>query len=432
MNKIVSTKTLVFVIIACLISCVGFCSFADFNKQTKVFAETVIDDDQVIEAGTGLYQIDDENLYDALWNEYLKKYPTAQSLKVGSFKSFESLNLSYKNIKSISGLMYFKFDNLTTLNLSHNQITTRFSSFDFMTALRSLDISYNQIAYVDCTFATALTAINANNNNISYANISCLKEGGTANLSFNSLDSFEKLVLPQVSASIYLTHNLLVEDAIQTTCTLNLGLQGVKDSSSLDTNSVIRFYGLENVESVQIFSVKDQAESLVQTMEITGESEYCQLTNMQIGDYILKFVQEGDSFENISFVVRPLKPTVVVESIDGEKFSEPYLIKQKAVVKISANGDVYYSINGGEKKQGNTILIEKNGSYTITCYQHLDDYDSETETILIICKFSSPISIVWLVIGIVLLAILLYVGYAWKNNLSTIKIGDKKVDRNFE
>lgn len=299
-----------------------------------------------------------------------------------------------------------------------------------MPVLETIDLSNNKITSFDGSFSTKLSSVNASHNIISHVNLSTLTEGATADFSYNKLSSFDALILPEVSANISLTHNMLTSTAPQTICTLNLGLQGVYDNASLTKNSIILFYGLENVEKVELYKLSSDKEQTLVTTLLSNE----QATNLSIGDYklILVETEELDNYEDMSFIVRPVKPIVTLTDKEGKIASEPYLINYKATLTLDAEGEVYYQINSGKKINGKVINIESNGSYTITCYQVIDGYESEVETILVICRYTEPLSVVWLFVGIVLMAILLYAGIVWKNNVNTVKIEGKKVHKDFD
>ena len=399
------------------------------NKPVeKVKAETVLNlsDDTEITKSSGLYQLGDEELYFALIDAYnfgKQENERISKLYVGTFKSTTSLNLSNKNIKRLSGLAFFKFDSLKTLDLSNNQLTQSFGSFENMLNLEELNLSYNQLTSIDCSFSTSIKNVDLSHNELTSCNLSTLNVDGYANISFNKLADFSKLILPQTNATIFATHNLLTQDVPSNLiCTLNLGFQGGLSDVSLTKSSVIRFYSLDGVLKIDIYKT-DENGNLIGSEPYksltTGET----LTNFPIAYYKIVF-DEGEvsqkSYQDISIACRPLSPQFKL-FIDGKQTEEElHIIKQIATLKMEAEGDVYYTVNGGEITNGNEITFKNAGSYTVICWQKIDGMNSEKVTYLVISKYVAPLTFVWIFLGVVFFVIFFYIGKIWSNHAGSL------------
>lgn len=422
-NLIISLCLAMIMLVSVL--CVGI-----IKPNTKqVHAESSIadlDDNTEITKNSGLYQIGDEELYYALIDAYNLVYQSEpiQKLYVGAFKTFESLDLSGKNIEIITGLYWFKFDSLKTLNLSNNKINTNFENFDNMPVLESLDLSNNQITSFNADFSSKLSTINLKNNQITTCDLSTVMENSNIDISFNKISKFENLTLPQNNSTILATHNLLTEEKPENiTCNLQLGFQGGVEGESIVKTSVFKFYGLEGVSGIDVYETDENGNKLTNTPLATIVANE-QLTDFSIGYYKLVF-NEGDTtpknYADISLVCRPDKP--VFSLYIGEEKSEKELhsVNQIVTLKMEAEGELYYTINGGEKVKGSEIKIDASGSYTVVCWQTLEGMDSEKVTYLVISNYVDPLTFVWLFLGVLAFAVLFYGAYLWSNHLAKPK-----------
>lgn len=406
----------------------------NFGNKITVRAESSIndlDDSIEITKNSGLYQIGDEELYFALMEGYnagKTENEKIDKLYVGTFKQTESLNLSNKNITRINGLFYFKFDSLKSLDLSNNQIAQSFEEFSNMPNLETLNLSNNEITLFNSTFSNRIKNVDLSHNKISTCDLSTLVNDGYADVSFNCLNGFSNLTLPQTNATIFASHNLLTEQCpTDISCTLQLGYQGCIDGKSITSESVIKYYGLEGVNSVAIYKTNENGEIIGDTPVSTLSADEM-LNNFPIGYYKVVF-DEGEVLEkkypDIQMVCRPHSPVFQLY-INGQiPEKELHLINQVATLKMEADGDVYYKINNGEIKQGNEIKINVSGSYTIVCWQKVDGMDSEKVTYLVISNYVDPLTFVWIFLGIIAFVVLFYVGKLWGNHSANPKVKNK-------
>jgi M6 family metalloprotease-like protein len=130
-------------------------STATYTKSdTMTLYQTIqiVENDEIKNDDTG---IPDINLYNALL--VASKKATTATLYEHDTSSLTSLNLSNKNIKSITGLNYMNFDSLVTLILKSNSISdlTIFTTIS-IPQLENLDLSSNEI--IDCSPLKNLSA----------------------------------------------------------------------------------------------------------------------------------------------------------------------------------------------------------------------------------------------------------------------------------
>lgn len=410
--------------------------FVCVPKQKVLAEELELDDNMVIEQGYGIYKIQDQALYDALFGELLTIDQYAEKLTVGAFKecSIEEFNFSGKNISSLMGLNLIKLPNLKRLNLSNNKLQGYIGDFDFMPNLEKIDLSNNQITGFSSKFSTKFIDINLSNNQLKSVDISSLTESGTANISFNNFSSFDQIIFPQTNCQIFATHNRLVDDIPSTVaCTLNMGFQGIKDGDDILKTTQFRFYELDGVENLKLYKkVRDNTYELIDTILPNNK-----VTDIGIAEYKLEFCETGTEkvYQDIHFVCRPNTPTVKAYSTDNTIVDEGnHIFNQIIVLKIEAEGEIYYKINNGEVVKGNEIKINKSGSYTVTYWQNLEGMDSVKASYLVISRYYAPINIVWIILVVVFFVIMFMFGIYYTNVLVYKKQskGTNQSRRNFE
>ena len=398
--------------------------FVCLPKKVVNAEDLELDDSKVIEQGYGLYKIQDQALYDALFDELRKIKPDAEKLTVGSFLDIttEEFNFTGKGksdqakISSLVGLNLIKLPNLKSLILSDNKIEGSISDFDFMQNLEKIDLSNNNITSFNGSFSTKLSDVNLSNNILMSVNLSSLAEGGKADLSFNNLKQFSKITLPQVLSEISLTHNFLIEDIpTDIVCTLKMGFQGIKDGDDILKSTTFRFYELDGVENLKLYKkLSDGTYILAETILPNNE-----VTNLNIAEYKLEFNETNDPkmYNDITFVCRPNSPTVTVYSNNEVIENTSHIFNQIISLKIEAEGEIYYTINNGQTIQGNEILINKSGSYTVTYWQKLEGMDSVKTSYLVISKYFAPINIVWIILVVAVFAVGFLFAMYYKNVL---------------
>lgn len=381
--------------------------FVSIPKQTVLAEETELDDTMVIEQGSGVYKIQDEALYDALVAKLRTIKPEETVLTVGSFKnlSIEEFNFSGTGksddakIASLAGLEYIKLPNLKSLILADNNITgSVVGFFNLMQNLEKIDLSNNQVTSFDGSFSTKLTEVNLSNNKITNANIQSLVEGGNVDLSFNSIKSFDEITFPQLTCTISLTHNYIVEDVpSDNVCTLKMGFQGVRDGDDTVKSTQIRLYELDGVENFKLYKKQtDGTYTLYETVLLNSS-----ITNLNIAEYKLEFTETSEDkvYQDIYFVCRPNTPTITPYNTNNKVINNSNsLFNEVVVIKLEAEGEIYYKINNGQTVKGNEITINKRGSYTITYWQNLEGMDSVKTSYLVISRYFAPINIVWIIL----------------------------------
>ena len=412
--------------------------FVCVPKKVVNAEDLELDDSKVIEQGYGLYKIQDQALYDALFDELRKIKPDADKLTVGSFLDIttEEFNFSGEGkndktkITSLVGLNLIKLPNLKRLILSNNNITGAVGDFDFMPNLEKIDLSNNQVTSFDGKFSTKLNEVSLSNNNLSRADISSLVEDGNADLSFNNLKQFDDIVLPRVASTVSVTHNFLLEDVpSDIACTIKMGFQGIKNGDDILKTTKFRFYELDGVENLRLYKkLSDGTYFLVETILPNN-----QVTNLNIAEYKLEFNETNDpkKYDDLTFTCRPNSPTITVYANDEIIEDSSHIFRQIISLKIEAEGEIYYKINNGKTIQGNEILINKSGSYTVTYWQNLEGMDSVKNSYLVISKYFAPVNIVWVILVIVVFVI----GFAFAlyyKNVILYKKTSKNERKDFE
>ena len=412
--------------------------FVCMPKKVVSAEELELDDSKVIEQGYGLYKIQDQALYDALFDELRRIKPEAEKLTVGSFLDIptEEFNFSGEGksdktkISSLVGLNLIKLPNLKSLILSNNKITGSVSDFSFMPNLEKIDLSNNKITSFDGSFSTKLTTVNLSNNNIGSVNLGSLAEGGSADVSFNALKQFDKITLPQVTCEISLTHNFLIEDIpSDIACTLKMGFQGIKNGDDILKTTKFRFYELDGVENLKLYKkLSDGTYILAETILPNNE-----VTNLNIAEYKLEFNETNGpkKYDDLTFTCRPTSPIITVYSNNEVIQDDSHIFRQIISLKIEAEGEIYYQINNGKTVQGNEILINKSGSYTVTYWQKLEGMDSVKTSYLVISKYFAPINVVWIILVIAVFVIGFGLALYYKNVL-LFKKSSKTARKDFE
>ena len=431
-NKINTKQSNMTKYIMCILSImIAFLMIFSLTPQKVVNAEGIdlSDETQVIEKGTGFYKIS-ANLYDALIDAYNYQNPSnpITELKIGTFKYTTSLNLSGKNIDDFNGLYYFKFNSLLELNLSNNSLSGSFQDFEYFNSLKNINLSNNQLTTFKNNFSNVLENVNLSNNNLTSVNLGSLAEDAIINLSFNQLKSFENITFPQTNCTITLTHNFLTDNTpTLENIALNLGLQGVNQNANLTKDDKIKFGTLENVEKLSLY--KKNGDEYIFVQDIMPNQE---LVNLAINSYKIVFVQTGNVFEDILFIVRPKMPTYkMIDENEQIVENASTVIKEKYEIVFEGDGELYYQINNGEILKGNSYKIEQAGSYTITFWQKTDNVDSLKNSVTIISKYFNPLSLIWVLLGVAFFVGMFYFGIKWKNsftkpkNIKTSKFSSK-------
>ncbi|MBQ0017057.1 MAG: leucine-rich repeat domain-containing protein, partial [Clostridiales bacterium] len=292
-------------------------------------------------------------------------------------------------------------------------------AFDNMKNLSSIDLSNNQIKNFDANFLNNLTNVNLSNNKIQECNISSIKLNAVVDLTSNYLSDFSKLTLPQNVATIYLSNNFLTQDLPQTSCTLIMGFQGLKNNQSLFKGDKICLYeGMIDGESNPITTItvsKKQGDDYV-FYKSCGLNESIVITDL--GYFKLEF--SSSLLQKLDFTCIPTAPQVKMFAGEKEYEQVEYKVNEAVKIQFIGDGEIHYIFKGTEVL-GNEFNISSYGAYQIQYWQIIDGMQSETEVITIYSSYVPPIIFVWIVIGIVGFVLLFYVLILFKNNIGKQK-----------
>lgn len=393
-------------------ACFAFVGINSNQKANKIFAEEVLPDSQVIKQGNGIMEIPDQRLYDAL---FACLSVGNDQLTVGSFRGRTSLNLSYNSvgmkISSLKGLELFKFDNLTELNLSGNLINDEISNLSNLANVQRLNLSNNIIKNFNASNFPKLVQLNLSNNKLENCNLSAIFNDASIDLSSNKISSFDNLTLPNNASTILLHQNYISSVAPTTTCEIFLGLQGVKNGEKIEKNQNIVFRNLNGVTSVGLYKKINESFSFVK--EYTeGES----ISIQNYGDY--KIVFNGNpEFLDVVFEIKPVKPSYEIYNESGTLLVKKFEYKSNCEIVLGGEGTVFYKIDDQEQAQGTKINLNTNGTYYISFWQMIDGYSSEVVKISIKINVFNPLTMVWLLLGIVAFVGLFFFALKWKDFL---------------
>ena len=385
--------------------------------------------------------ITDENLYGALLDLYLE-YDNSYEDNViydDMFKDFESINLDDKGISSLAGIEKLELDNLISFSANSNEIT----SFDAKifentkeNVFASISLANNKLSSFDIGELSGITSLDLSTNNLSAIDLSGI-EGRVAgaeltiSLAGNKIDSISKIVLPQkrighINLNI-INNNItdITEEYFSNKYTLQLGVQGLASDNarnlSLSKNFVVYKTGIENLAVTVLKIDGDEGIETVATImdsDITGNFKKLELP---VGSYEYLYTIDGeDVYAKKDFTKSYLKayefnivPNPVTYSFvyKGKTYDNLGKVTGKVTVNLFADegATIYYKINGGEWVEGNTVVCDNGGNYTIKVKSEINGVYSEESNIWVKTSLNLYISDAVMLILVLLLALVLFV-----------------------
>ena len=363
-------------------------------------------------------------------------YPDLESdtdyIKLNSkdFVDYVSLDLSDLRIDGItmtdaSGLGLFDFSNLRTLDLSNNNLTEiPKETFAGMTQLDELIVYGNSLEVLDISTLTGIKNISAKSNNLSTIDLSSLLPEAVVNLSYNNIKDFSSLnlKLDGQGAQIDLYGNKLNNFSLDNYTNYNfiIGFQQEYDLTKYDEHSIIRLYKYGK----QIFWLECVNINTNQATYITSEST---LTPSTYRIY-LKDDSGYLDYEPITIKIYKSAPTYTILDEEGNPVDLSQDIKGAVRINFDSNDENYfveYSINGKGYVVGDSIEINKNGTYTFTV-KAVSDIGDESNSVAFTIKLSSNengilkmlsiIFSVFILLGILLCAYTIFVNKTHSND----------------
>ena len=347
------------------------------------------------------------------------------------------------NIVDLSGLMLFRFDYTTTLNLSNNNIVN--VSADILSVFPNLEeliLSNNQIKQIDLSRSYNLKKIILDNNEIEKIDLSEVNPNGAEiDLSCNKIKSFDDIVLPwqtvNVNTRIDLYNNNITDfETAPVGYTVNLGLQGFNTKDGMiEKNQKLVHYKTNDGQAMK--TVITSGSNVVYTF-FSGEGEVKKELLLNHGDYSISYYYIGNGSDQIvstkTFTVRtgddyyrdyfkyykykevkiiPTTPTYTYLVGDTEyKSGDEFRINQKTTINLSCDEDckLYYSVAGAEWKEGDKIELTRGGKYIVNVKAVSQDgnFESKPVTILISAEASLTFPSILIVMLIIIGAVVVF------------------------
>ena len=367
--------------------------------------------------------IKDAYLYDYLLQAYNNYYgfttseTKAKQIYVEMFSEMTELDLTKSRVTDLSGLDVLNLENIKVLKLGQNSINeVKADDIKNMFALEVLDLSDNNIKeFVIPTSLTNLKELNLNKNYITKIDISRMN-AGKVYLSFNKITSINDITMPRIiyNTDLYVelfNNNILDADAVYTEGLLDnakikveLGLQGYglnykvvdKDEDKITPviakNNKLKFYNSSQYPNLKAVITNVLTNEVVK--EISNGSNKITEYSLGVGEYKIAFVDAStgvdmqntaDSYmcafkghEGIKVV--PTAPTVkfVVKNKEMDtrgKFSGKGLLR---ATNTNGEGDIYYSIAGGEWVKGNEVELTYGGEYNVKFKVVIGEFGDES------------------------------------------------------
>lgn len=348
------------------------------------------------------------------------------------------------NIVDLSGLMLFKFEYTTKLDLSNNNIQEISAEvLNVFPNLEELVLTNNNIRSIDISSCYNLKKLIIDNNELTGIDLSELNPNGAeVDLSCNYISSINHIKLPsqtvKVNTKIDLYNNNIVDfEKSAEGYTMNLGLQGFNSKNGvIEKKQTAAYYKTNDDQNLKIvISEGDTVKYELSNNTIDKDKVAIALDN---GSYSISYYYTGDDKEEIistkgftvrkgddyykdffryykysEFTVNPSRPTYTYVVGDKEyRQDELTKITKKSTIKVQGDEDstIMYSISGGEWQEGNEIQLTRGGRYTINIKAVSQDgkYSSENVTIFITASANLTLPDVLIVMLIIIGAVVIF------------------------
>ena len=392
-------KTFVFIILICCLALLFASGFAIFNCNNKeIFAAENNDMQSVKIKNDGT--ILTANLWKSLKRFYVNNktedMPDIQVdpsddeeyLKVDIFKDFpiDTLDLSGKEIDSITNLQYFDLSAFTKINLSNNTLQNIDDELKNANNIEELNLSKNQLSEFSYSslsqncYNQKLQFLDISQNDIISCDLTKIAQG-EINATLNKITK-SGLKLPEnQQVSVALSHNLIDNPDVLNQ-NISYGFQGVKDKSTNLVGTKLYYFGIGQLDSISIYKLtysKDGDE----TIEI--ETEYTTLEQgnslqLEIGYFRIKFaISENPLYQNIEFYIAPEPPTIKIYENGKEIGGIIHRTSTQVTIKFFGMEDAefVYSLNGNTPVKANEVVINNEGLNNLKIYQIVNGYVSQ-------------------------------------------------------
>lgn len=388
--------------------------------------------------------IADDNLYDALLNIYKSNNAdyigTSLYTEMFNNSTYTNINLTDKDISSISGLDKLKLNYTTSIDLSFNNITSiSYQDLASCTNLINLDVSNNNLSTFvinPMLIESTIKNLKLNNNNLTSIDLRTFKSGTiNIDLANNYFTTFDNISFPSTTLLTMFNlniknnniqdfdNNLLVNDKYS----ILIGVQGVHNKQNeflqLNENDKITIYKTAD-ENLKIV-IKDAISSnTIQTINNSEISAYT-LLNLTPGKYILEFyindiIAYLSSSPSINteyipqyFEISPNAPTITFIYRGTEYSSVDFKYLGSITIKCEEENDyqTYYSVdNKNWNLLNSSAEIKTTGTYNLYLKRVYGTYESQVITYVLTSNLNPYIpDVVMIIIIIGLLLVLAFV-----------------------
>ena len=322
------------------------------------------------------------DLRDLILYEYLMfvrdgKYPeteelTNNPLKENDFATITSLDLSdvrdgEERISNVDMLGLFNFAELKDLNLSQNELTEiQAVTFAGMTSLENLNLEGNNLTTLEFGNLQSVKNLYANGNSLTAVDLSILAENGQAELCYNQITDIRKLNLQSDGKGARVdVYGNKIDNFLSgkyDNYDLTIGFQyeyavyNEKNAVTIYKSTTQQGYYLDcvNTKTLEHFRVDDSQVLAPATYEITMCNESGAL-----------------SYKTLTLKIVKSAPTFAIADMDGNALDLSKVITKETKITFNsndANYNVVYSINGGSFVEGNSVILNKSGTYSFSVY----------------------------------------------------------------
>ena len=342
----------------------------------------------------------------------------ATQLYVEMFKDFEELTLTNTSytITSLEGLKVLNLENLKVLNVGRNQIEKiEVEDLKDLTSLEELILYDNNLTEITIPSGlTNLKVVNLNKNKLEKFDASLLNVCDVY-LSFNRFTDINNVILPRViyNTDLYVelfNNNITNADDVYTAGTqveakikVELGLQGCGlnskaneqdvEISKIAKNNKIKFYNSEKYSNLKVNIYNGLTGELVKSFVNSAETKITEF-NLEVGEYRVEYVDatSGDSlydwenefacaFKTLNqFNVVPTAPVVkfIIKDKEYDSYGKFSGIGKMVATTPDNNGEMFYSINGGEWVKGAEVKLDRGGQYNVAFKYVITDATNNT------------------------------------------------------
>lgn len=419
------------------------------SGETASSEETTTSLGNIISTST----ITDNILYSRLLKLYNEANGTSYSdIYAKMFKEWTTIDIGGGQIKSLEGLAYLDFSNLTTFVADMNEISTFDEScFSKTTSkFKSLSLAGNSISSFQITQLTGLYNINLSGNKLTSLDLSRIEgeSGGnttfTLNVAGNTISSLSNIKLPTKrigNINLNVINNRITQipsEYFTDAYTISAGIQGfstLDDKFVTDSRSNVSVYRThkDNVK-IEIWKIDGERDELITSIADNNtvdadvyfaEGENVKTLNLAVGEYEYRYIVNGQKASEIDdddeeylscfyltsgrFNVIPQKPSYVFVYKDKEYKT---LNKVTGVVTVKLSGEegatIMYQVNNGEWVTGDTISCANGGTYSIKVKSVVGDMESEVENLLVRTSLNLYIPDGLMFVFVLLIALVLF------------------------